>query len=212
MLVVTFRTVVVYILIMVVFRAMGKRQLGELSPNELVTTVLISNLASLPIEDTDIPVLSAFVPILLIAAFEVFMSFFEIKSAKFSAIVSGNSKTIIWDGKLDQTVMKELLYSIDDVLEALRAKDIFDISQVSWAVVETNGAVNVCTREDAPTVKDVPVPAILDGQLKKENLSLLGIDTEKLEKSLCERRIVLSDICVAWVRADELEIIYKEKQ
>lgn len=189
LLIVTLRTVIVYVLIIVAVRLMGKRQIGELQPSELVTTILISNLASLPIEETDLPIISAIAPIFIIICMEIIFSYIEICSNKFSTVVSGNSKTIIRDGKLDQKQLFDLRFGITDVLEALRNKDIYDINDVSYAVIETNGQLNAYTEGERP-----PLNIVLNGEIQQDTFNYSGLSDEWLNERLSERNIKLKDV------------------
>ncbi len=197
MLVVTLRTVIVYALIIAAVRLMGKRQIGELQPGELVTTILISNLASLPIEETDLPLISAIAPILIIICLEVLLSFIEIRSNKFSTVVSGNSKTVIRDGVIDQKQLFDLRFGITDVLEALRNKDIYDINDVSYAVIETNGQLNAYTEGEYP-----PLNLILNGEVQKDTFKYSGLSDNWLNEKLRERSIELKDVLLMQYNAD----------
>lgn len=206
MLTVLIRTVIVYILIILAVRLMGKRQLGELQPSELVTTILISNLASLPIEETDLPVLTALAPIFIIVCLEIILSILEIKSAAFSKITSGSTKTVIKDGVIDQTVLKELRYSIDDLLEALRNKDVFDIRDIEYAVIETNGQLNIYKKhaKQNPVNEDLhikstgparpPVAVVIDGKKQEDALAFCNKDDSWLAAKLSELELQMQDI------------------
>ncbi|MEG0750803.1 MAG: DUF421 domain-containing protein [Oscillospiraceae bacterium] len=207
MLNVTIRTIIVYALIVIVFRIMGKRQLGELAPNELVTTILISNLASLPIEETDLPLLTSVVPILMIVAFEVFMTSAELSSSGFSRLVSGSPKAVVSDGTINQKMLRNLRFGIDDLLEALRNKDVYDINDVSYAVVETNGTLNVCLNQMPP------LAVVTDGECKSENLKLCGHDEDWLKARLREGHTDIADVALAQCSCNgTLTVIKREKK
>ena len=195
MLNVTLRTVIVYALIIVVFRIMGKRQIGELSPNELVTTILISELASLPIVETDLPLLTSVLPIIMIVAFEVFLSLAELKSSAVTRLVSGSPKTVVADGKINQKTLNDLRFGVSDLLEALRAKDVFDINDVAYAIVETNGTLNCCD-------KMPPLALATDGESNADNLRLSGHDEAWLVSKLRENGAELADVALAQYSSD----------
>ena len=142
MLIITIRTVLLYLLIVFALRLMGKKQLGELQPSELVTTIMISNIATLALEDAATPMLLGMVPILMIVSLDVIMSGITLKSTKVRKVISGSTKVIISNGEIDQQEMKNLRYTIDDLTEAMREQGIFDISQVQYALVETTGRIN----------------------------------------------------------------------
>ena len=158
MFVVFFRTLIIYFVIIICLRIMGKRQLGELQPSEFVIAILISNIATLSIEDTDIPLIGAVVPIITLMGAEVLLSFITLKSGKAQVLVTGNPVVIIRNGNIDQQSMRDLRFSIEDLMSQLRISGVFDIEDVSWAIVETNGQLTVY-----PKVKAQPVtPAFLN--------------------------------------------------
>ena len=137
------RTVIVYIVLTLCVRLMGKRQLGQLQPAEFVFSILISNIIALPIEDPQRPMLPAIASVLLLSAFEVLTSWLTMKSGRLRRLTEGKPALIIDDGRLCVENMKELRFTADDVQEALRKKDIFDISTVAYAVAETDGTLSV---------------------------------------------------------------------
>ena len=207
LLIVSLRTIIVYVLIIVAVRIMGKRQIGELQPSELVTTILISNLASLPIEETDLPLFSAIAPILIIISLEVLLSFVEVKSSAFSNLISGNSKTVIRDGVIDQKMLYDLRFGISDVMEALRNKDVFDITDATYAVVETNGSLNVYPQKDKPTLN-----LIIDGEIQPDVLDYSGLSNEWLDEKISEKNVEVKDVLLMQKNSeDKLTIIRREK-
>ena len=128
--IVFFRAILLYLLIIFSMRLMGKRQLGELQPSELVTTILISNIASLPIEDTAIPMAAGAVPIIVLAGFEMILSSVTLKNKSLRSLLSGRPVVLIKDGKLDQQAMKKMRFSVDDLMESLRGNGVFDLKDV----------------------------------------------------------------------------------
>ncbi len=148
MLTVFIRGMILYAVVIASARLMGKRQLGELSPGELVITILISNIATLCMEDIDMPLIYGLVPILTLVCIDVIVSYICLKSRRIRKAVSGSPKVIISGGVIDQTMLKSLRYSVEDVLCALRAQGIFDITQVQYAIVETTGSVSVLQKEE----------------------------------------------------------------
>ena len=206
MLVIFLRTLMVYLLIICMMRLMGKRQLGELQPSELVSTILISNLASISIESPELPLTSSFLPVMLIAAFEILVSALCVKNRTAARLVSGQPIVILRDGVIDQNALRRLRFTLDDVLEALRAKDIFDPSEVTCAIVETNGSISVYRKWecDSPNRQDLKLkntgakkpslPFVSDGEILPKNLSWCGKDLFWLEQVLKENRLGLSDV------------------
>ncbi|MCL2053672.1 MAG: DUF421 domain-containing protein [Oscillospiraceae bacterium] len=159
MAIVFIRSVILYALLIFSVRLMGKRQIGELQPSELAVTILISNIATLPIEDSNIPLLTGIIPILTLAALDVIMSWFGVKSRGLRGLTCGKPAVIISGGEIDQKKMRELRFSIDDLASALRAQGVFSINEVQFAVVETTGNVSVCQKKryQAVTNRDIYV-------------------------------------------------------
>jgi len=149
MLILSVRTLVLYLVIVAGLRLMGKRQLGELQPSELVVTILISNLATLPIEETSVPLLGGVGPILLLVCFEVVVSWISLKSRRARRVISGQPVTVIQDGRIMEDRLRDLRFSLDDLMEELRQNSVFDIRDVEYAVVETNGKLSVHQRYGA---------------------------------------------------------------
>ncbi len=201
------RSLILYFLVIFAVRLMGKRQLGELQPSELVITILVSNIATLPIEDADVPVIMGATPILSLVCFEVIMSWLSIKFPKLRKFISGSPKIIIREGKADPQVMKELRFSVDDLLTSLRGKDIFDISEVQYAVVETTGNVSVMKKQadDTPVRKDLgiephpedpPQLVVSDGKIIETSVKYLGYDVQWIKRILDEGGIKLPDVLI----------------
>ena len=204
------RTVILYVLAIVSVRVMGKRQIGELQPSDLVVTLLISQIISIPIQDTDIPLVNTLIPIFLLVGFEILTSVFNMKSIKFRTFMQGHPVVIINDGILNQKLLKELRFTIDDLLEALRQKDIFDIAQVQYAIVETNGQISVLlkaehdtvTREDLnlePNPQGFKCPVIIDGKIVTQDFKICNMNNNKVEKILKKEKIQIKDIMLMTV-------------
>ena len=189
-----FRTLLIYLCVLFAMRLMGKRQLGELQPEELVSTMLISNLASISIESEEVPVTASLIPLFLIAALELLGSVLSFYSRRFSTLLAGRPKTVIQDGKVDQQALRMLRLTAADLLEALRGKDIYDPRDVSYAVIETNGTLSVALRPEkepatladlgqAARARQATVPFVVDGQVLEDNLRLCGKDTAWLARA-----------------------------
>ena len=205
MLIVFIRSVILYLMIIFSVRLMGKRQIGELQPSELVVTILVSNIATLPIEDISIPMSMGIVPILTLVSLDVIMSAITLKSRRIRKIVSGSPKIIIENGKLKPELLHELRFTVDDLLEGLRAQGVFDLSEVEQAVVETTGAISVCLKKGSqpPTAQDMgldpkpeppPVLVIECGRLIKPALKNLGFNEEWLRKALKKEGVRLAEV------------------
>ena len=223
MLIVFFRAVILYIIIIFSMRLMGKRQLGELQPSELVITILMSNIATLPIEDINIPMLMGVVPIFTLVCLDVIMSHLSLVSRRFRKIISGSPKIIISDGKIDQALMKKLRFSIDDLMEALRSAQVFDIAEVQLAVVETTGNISVyqkkedqsCTPKDLglkAESKNPPQLIIDDGQIISNALDFLKLKKNWLESTLKKEQCRAEDVFIMTADEDKnYTLIRREK-
>ncbi len=191
-----FRTILLYFILIVGIRAMGKRQIGELEPIELVTTLLISDLASVPMQDFGIPLLNGVVPILTLLSLSMLLSFLSMKSIRFHRLICGNPTTLIENGALRQDALRRNRFTLDELLGELRAQGVSDLQTVKYAVLETNGRLSVLLRpEDAPATPrqlgravkdDVDIPAVLinDGRVLSRTLQERGLDGAWLQRTL----------------------------
>lgn len=200
MAIVLIRAVILYILITFSLRLMGKRQLGELQPSELVVTILISNIAAIPVEDSSVPMIMGIVPILTLVCLDVIMSGIMLKSASIRKLMIGSPRIIISGGDIMQNEMKRLRYTVDDLVEAMRDQQIFDITQIQYAIVETTGKINFLLKKDyqpaekqdintGGSSKDPPSVIIRDGIVDHQQLSLLDLGEGWLAKILRENNV-----------------------
>ena len=216
------RVVILYLFVSTSIRIMGKRNIGELQPTELVITLLLSEFAAIPIEDNSVPLLNSIIPVMILISLEIINSVISMKSTKFRNLSDGNALLIIKDGKLDQKQLKKLRFTVDDVLSALRQKDVFDINEVAFAVIETNGTLSVllkpqfqnATKTDVnvKTKKDgFTCPVIIDGVVIKKNLDYCDINSETIEKILEKKNVHKKEIFLMNIDKDKnAEIILKE--
>lgn len=198
------RTIILYILLVVAMRLMGKRQLGELQPTELVVTLLLSDLAAVPMQENGLPLLNGVLPILVLVSLELLISGAMLKSPRFARLISGSPLPVIQDGKVNEAVMRRLRLSVDDLLESLRQQDIFDIRQVQYAIAETNGHISayLYPRYQPATAGDVrcdtdqtmPVVVISDGALCQWGMRLCGLSEERLERYLHHKKCRREDV------------------
>lgn len=205
MLIVFFRAIILYALVIFSIRLMGKRQIGELQPSELVITILVSNIATLPIEDTTIPMATGIIPMLSLVSLDVIMSTLTLRSRKLRQIVSGSPKVIISNGVIDQKQMKKLRYSVDDLMESLHDYNIFDISEVQYAIVETTGKISVMQKKDYQPLspsdielyrqsKNPPQILIDDGVVMHGAVEFLGLDMKFIHEILSKNNVETSDV------------------
>ncbi|WP_053367254.1 DUF421 domain-containing protein [Bacillus sp. FJAT-27245] len=169
-----FRTVLLYLLIIVTFRLMGKREVGELSVFDLVVTIMLAEIASMAIENTNDHLIHTLIPIIAIVFLQILFSFFSLKSKKFRDLLDGRPSIIINKGTIDEKAMKKQRYNFDDLLVQLREKNIRNISDVEFAILEPSGKLSVFKKEDQKKKKssqgDITMPLIIDGVIQEENL------------------------------------------
>ena len=212
------RTIILYILLIAGVRLMGKRQVGELEPSELVLSLIIADLASVPMQDYGIPLLTGVVPILTLLAVTMILSVLTMKSVRFRALLCGRPSMVIQNGTLVQGEMAKTRLTVDELLEELRIKGYTDISQIKYAILETNGQLSVlpCANQKPPTARDLKVSVeegglprvvVSDGHLLERNLKALGHDRPWLDKQLAQRGCKdLSTVFLLLV--DEADAVY----
>jgi len=222
MIITIIRVVILYLFVSAAIRIMGKRNIGELQPTELVITLLLSEFAAIPIEDISVPLLSSLIPVMILISLEIINSVISMKSTKFRNLSDGNALIIIKDGKLDQKQLKKLRFTVDDLLSALRQKDIFDINEVAYAIIETNGTLSVLLKSQFQnaTKQDVKVksrtdgftcPVIIDGVVVKKNLDYCDINRDDIEKILKNKKVYKNQVFLMNIDKNKnAEIILKE--
>lgn len=186
------RTIILYIFVVSAVRFMGKRQIGELQPSELVVAILISELAAIPMQETGIPLVSGIIPILTLIACEILLSTVTLGSMKLRHIITGVPSVLIRNGIIDQKEMHRLRLTLDDLMEELRIAGFYSVEEVAWAVLETNGKLSVFpTSQNKPVTAGMmnlsqpdgglPATLICDGLLSLEALSHAGRDMAWLQ-------------------------------
>ena len=194
------RTIILYFFIMAGMRLMGKRQIGELEPSELVLTMMISDLAAVPMQDFGIPLLFGLVPILTLLALSLLLSQISLRSIRFRALVCGTPTVLIREGVLQQSAMRKNRYTLDELLEELREQGFTCVEDVKYAVLENSGQLTVFpwTARQPPTAEqlgldledDVTLPAVIinDGRVIRRNLMACGRDENWLRKQLSREK------------------------
>lgn len=190
------RTVILYTVLITGLRLTGKRQIGELEPNELVLTMLLSDLAAVPMQDFGIPLINGVVPIVTILSLSMLLSYISLRSVRFRTLVCGEPAVIIRSGKIQQEAMRHNRLTLDELLEELRCQGVTDLESVKYAILETSGQISVLLRSDHQPLTarqtgvqvedDVFLPAILinDGRILHGALRTAGRDERWLEKQL----------------------------
>lgn len=203
------RTVLVYLAVVVAMRLMGKRQLGELQPAELVTTLLISNVASICIDEPDLPLSASLVPIFLITALEILNSTLVWFCPRYAQLLLGKPVTIIRNGEILQEELARLRITAADLAEALRGRNIFSPQEVYWGVVEPNGSITTAVMpagdEDAPLL-----PLLIDRTVYRDNLAFFGLDETALDRMLETQNTSRRDVLLLLYNGEKTVLIPKK--
>ncbi len=207
------RTIILYAAVILSVRLMGKRQIGELQPTELVITILISNIATMTIENEELPLMACLMPMFLLVTLEIIMSWLTLKNRRLRQLVSGSPQIIIRDGKIDQRQLRELRFSVDDVMESLRSNNVFDIKDVQFAIVETTGKISVYNKYSAREVtnsdmnfhkksKNPPYVIVNDGIFLGKSFEVLGLNYDWYENILKKKNLETKDIFLMTAESD----------
>ncbi|MBG9448530.1 membrane protein [Cytobacillus firmus] len=172
-LIIIVRTLFLYAVILLIFRLMGKREIGELSILDLVVYIMIAELAVVAIETPDSNILKNVLPMLLLMVVQIVLAIFSLKSKTFRDVVDGKPTIIINKGKIDENAMRKQRYNFDDLLLQLREKDIAKISDVEFAILESSGTLSVFERNDSKE-GGITIPLIIDGTIQKTNLETIN--------------------------------------
>ena len=189
------RAIILYVIVLVVMRLMGKREIGQLQPFELAISIMIADLASIPMSELGIPITNGIIPILGLLVMYMLISILNMKSVNIRKIMSGQPSLLIYRGKLDEKVLKKENITINELQERLRGDNIFSLGDVEYAILETNGEVTVIPKPEkrALTPQDlnitseyegIPYDLVVDGKIMYENLKAIGKDEIWLEKQL----------------------------
>lgn len=195
MLLIILRTIILFAATFLLLRIMGKREIGQLQPYELVIIIMISELAAVPMEDIDIPILRGLIPIFVLAALQVTLAFVSIKSERIRGLISGKPSILIKNARIDEAEMARQRYNINDLLEQLRSKNAPNIADVEYAILETSGQLSVILKSQKRAVapgdlqistqyEGLPTTLIIDGHIINENMSKIGLSVGWLRGEL----------------------------
>ena len=217
------RTLILYLVLIAVVRLMGKRQIGEMEPAEFVVTMLVANLAAIPMQDGGIPLFSGLIPILTVLGLELVLSWATLRSQRFRRILCGKPVILIENGRSLQHQLRQTRITLDELMGHLRQKDVLNPQQVQYAILETNGTLSVfpypenappSAKEAGVQVKPVklPVTIIEDGVLLGENLSLSGKDAPWVLETLRQYNAKVEDTFLLAVMGQQVLFVGKEGQ
>lgn len=204
-----FRTVLFYFLVVIAYKIMGKREVGELGVFDFIISMLISQLIAICIENYKDPIWFVIVPTLILVLFQIIFSFLSLKSNKFRDILDGKESVIISNGKLNFSEMKKQKYNLNDLLLQLRDKGIRTIEEVDYAILETNGKLSVFQKQDDNN-NIFPLPLVLDGVIEENNLKFINKTRKWLNNELSKKKINLDNIFYAFYKDDDIYIIENE--
>ncbi len=222
MLVVLLRTLLLYSFVVIFMRIMGKRQIGQLQPFELVVTLMLSELAAIPMQNTGIPLVNGIIPILTLVVAQIVLSYVSLKSERVRGIICGTPSVLIENGRIVEPELQRLRYNLSDLLEQLRAKNVPNISDVEFAILETSGQLSVIPKsQKRPVVPDdinlltpyegIPYSVIMDGHIIHKNLIKLGLDIPWLQKEL-EKLGIENPRQVLFASVDSQRKLYYQKK
>ena len=210
MLITFFRAIILYIIVLIVMRLMGKREIGQLQPFELAISIMIADLASIPMTETGIPLSNGIIPILGLLVMHLIISIINLKSNKAREIICGKPRILIYRGKIDEEALKKERFSINELQEKLRSSDIMNLGDVEYAILETSGEVTVVQKPNKrntipedfgimPEYEGISYDLIVDGKVMKDNLQKIGKNDKWLRKEVQKFGSKPEDILIATI-------------
>lgn len=204
------RTIILYIIVLIVMRFMGKREIGQLQPFELAISIMIADLATLPMAEPGIPITNGIIPILGLLVMHLIISVINLKSLKMREIICGKPSILIYRGRIQEENMKKERFTINELEERLRGDNVFDIGDVEYAILETSGQISVIQKPNKrntipedfginPEYEGIPYDLVVDGKIMKQNLEKLGKDYNWLLKQVDAFGIKPEDVLIATI-------------
>ena len=199
------RTIIIYAFLTISMRLMGKRQIGELEVSDLIVTFMLSELATIPISDTEVPLLNAIAPILLLLSLEGILSYLTMKLPTFKKLIYGKPNILVYEGKLNQEELQNERIELSELMCAMRQSGVASVEDVNYAILEENGKISIFPKADAAPLTPeqlkgrnedcgVSLPLIMDRRIIEENLQLRGWSQLRLKKELSDRKLRLQDV------------------
>ena len=201
------RTLFFYFFIILLYRIMGKREIGQLGIIDLIISILMAELVAISIEDVEKSLWITILPLSLLTLLEILLAFISIKSRWFRSLFGGKTSLIVCNGKVNYKEMIKQRYSMDDLLISLRQKEVKDIEEVEYAFLEPNGKLSIFKYNIFHTKTTYPMPLILDGSINSKTLEYLGYDKLWLEKKLALRHLTIDEIFYAFYKKNKIYII-----
>ena len=222
--VVFIRSIILYIFVVLVMRIMGKRQIGELQPFELVIAIMLSELAAVPMQDPGIPLINGIIPILTLMLLEILISLLTLKYQSFRKITCGTPSILIRQGKIDEIEMRNQRFNLNDLIEELRMAGYIDFEDIEYAILETSGKLSIIPKiGKSPAQKEdlniskaepkLPLSLILDGILNDKNLEMAGYNRQWIKEKLKENNIEnINEVFIAIIDSKGDLIIQRRQQ
>ena len=190
-----FRTVILYVIVLIVMRLMGKREIGQMQPFELAISIMIADLATIPMTETGIPIFNGIIPILGLLVMHLIISIINMKSLKAREIICGKPSILVYRGKINEKALIKERFTINELQERLRGNNIFNLGDVEYAILETSGQVSVIQKPEkrntipedfniVPDYEGIPYDLVVDGKIMDKNLQAIGKDREWLKKQI----------------------------
>ena len=216
------RVSIIYILVLVVMRIMGKREISQMQPFELVIAIMIADLASVPMSDTGIPIFNGIIPILALLLFQLIISIINLKSIRLRQIICGKPQILIYRGKIDEKALKKEKITINELQERLRQNNIFTLGDVEYAILETSGEISVIQKPEkrntipedfniTPEYEGIPYDLIIDGRIMYDNLKKIGKNEIWLKKQVDKFKIKPENALIVTFDGKE-QIFCQEKE
>jgi uncharacterized membrane protein YcaP (DUF421 family) len=205
------RTLLIYFLIFMMLRLMGKREIGKLSIFDLVISVMIAEIAVFVIEDPDRSLISGLMPMFVLVGIQILLSYWHLKNQRARSLLEGSPSVLIQNGQLNYHEMQRQRYNLDDLLQQLREKDIATVSEVAFAILENSGKLSIFKKPMA----FLPLPLIMDGVIQHEHLQKLGRDEQWLRKQLAKQTItepIVNILYCVLESNEQLFVQYKPKE
>ena len=195
MLITFFRSIILYIIVLVVMRLMGKREIGQLQPFELAISIMIADLATIPMTEIGIPITNGIIPILGLLIMHLIISIVNLKSIKLREIICGKPRILIYRGKIDEKALKKERFTINELEERLRGNNVVNLGDVEYAILETSGQVTVIQKPEkrntipedfniVPEYEGIPYDLVVDGKVMNKNLKAIGKNYNWLKKQV----------------------------
>lgn len=210
MLITFIRAIILYVVVLITMRLMGKREIGQLQPFELAISIMIADLASVPMSELGIPITNGIIPILALLVIYMFISILNMKSVNFRKVMSGKPSLLIYRGKIDEKVLKKESITINELQERLRVDNIFNLGDVEYAILETNGELTVIQKPEKraltpqdlninPDYEGIPYDLVVEGVVMHENLNSIGKNEIWLKKQLKQFDTTIENTLVATI-------------